>query len=224
MPATADDPGGGSIERFVDTPSGPARVTSATPSGTIRGRLVLGHGAGGQRWTLDLLAVRDAALAARWVVDLVDQPWRVAGARIGPAPAALDAAWLAVIGSVPRRPGVPLVTGGRSAGARVACRTAAASGADAVLAVSFPLHPPGRPERSRGGELAEPGRHGIPVQVVQGGADPFGTPAEIGAVLPPGGALAEVPGPHALERSADAVAAATAVFLEVVLAGSRGVG
>lgn len=196
--------------RHVDTPHGPARVTSGRPRGTAVGRLVLGHGAGGLRWTRDVLAVREAALAAGWAVDLVDQPWRVAGARVGPAPSALDAAWLPVLAAVPRRRGVPLVVGGRSAGARVACRTAADVGADAVLALSFPLHPPGRPDRSRAEELAAPGRHGIPVHVVQGRTDPFGTPEELRAALPPAGTVDEVSGPHALERSASAVAAVVA--------------
>ncbi|MGL5930481.1 MAG: alpha/beta family hydrolase, partial [Dermatophilaceae bacterium] len=88
-------------ERLVDTPHGPARVTSTSPDDAL-GRLVLGHGAGGLRWTPDVLAVRDAVVGAGWAVDLVDQPWRVAGKRVGPRPAALDEAWLAVLATVPR--------------------------------------------------------------------------------------------------------------------------
>jgi predicted alpha/beta-hydrolase family hydrolase len=202
------------VEHLVETPLGPARLTRTLPEGGTGGRLVLGHGAGGLRWTEDVLAVRDAAAARGWVVDLVDQPWRVAGRRVGPAPAALDAAWLAVLeGAPPGEGSGPLVLGGRSAGARVACRTAAVLGADAVLALSFPLHPPGRPERSRADELARPSVHGIPVHVVQGRADPFGTPAEVRSVLPPGATVAEVPGNHSLGRAATAVAAAAATFL-----------
>ncbi|HET7762584.1 MAG TPA: alpha/beta family hydrolase [Phycicoccus sp.] len=179
------------------------------------GRLVLGHGAGGLRWTDDVVAARDAAVAAGWVVDLVDQPWRVAGKRVGPGPAALDAAWRAVLAASTAVPG-PLVVGGRSAGARVACRTAAEVGAAAVLALSFPLHPPGRPERSRAEELAAPAAAGLAVHVVQGRTDPFGAPAEVRAVLPAGAHLTEVDGAHSLERSAAAVAAAVAAALATV--------
>ena len=91
--------------------------------------------------------------------------------------------------------------------ARVACRAAAEVKADAVLALSFPLHPPGRPERSRGEELREPGRHGIPVHVIQGASDTFGTPEEVREILT-GAAVHEVPGTHSLERSAALVARA----------------
>lgn len=196
-------------ERLVGTPQGPARTTTTDPAGAPVGTLVLGHGAGGLRWTLDVLAVRDVMLGAGWRVVLVDQPWRVAERRIGPRPAALDEAWLPVLADVAQRAGGGrLVTGGRSAGARVACRTAAAVGVDAVVCLSFPLHPPGRPERSRAPELAEPAAAGIAVHVVQGSTDPFGTPDEVEAVLPPLATLDRVPGPHSLGRVADRVAAA----------------
>lgn len=201
-------------ERQVPTPEGPARTTTSVPGARAAGTLVLGHGAGGLRWTQDVLAVRDAALAAGWLVVLVDQPWRVAGRRVGPAPPALDRAWLAVLDSLgnPALEG-RLVVGGRSAGARVACRTAAAVGADAVVALSFPLHPPGRPERSRAQELARPAGDGIPVHVVQGRTDPFGTPAEVSAVLPPGATLDLVTGAHSLGGAAAQVAAAVVARL-----------
>lgn len=197
----------GPVERLVPTPHGPARTTTTAPDGPPAGTLVLGHGAGGLRWTLDVQAVRDVMLGAGWRVVLVDQPWRVAGKRLGPRPPALDEAWLPVLEDV-RTDHVdgPLVTGGRSAGARVACRTAVAVRADAVLCLSFPLHLPGKPERSRVDELAEPAAAGIPVHVVQGTTDAFGTPAEVGAVLPPGATLDVVPGAHSLGRSADRVA------------------
>lgn len=199
---------------LVETPDGPARSTVTQPDGIPVGLLALGHGAGGLRWTDDVTASRDAAVDAGWAVALVDQPWRVAGRRIGGRPASLDRAWLAVLPTLARyRPNEgPLVVGGRSAGARVACRTAAEVGASAVLALSFPLHPPGRPERSRGEELREPGRHGIPVHVIQGASDAFGTPDEVREVLT-GAAVHEVPGTHSLERSAALVATAVTAAL-----------
>ena len=90
---------------------------------------MLGHGAGGLRWTLDVLATREAAVAAGWPVVLVDQPWRVAGSKVGPAPPSLDRAWLPVLAALATDLGPgPLVVGGRSAGARVACRTASRGG------------------------------------------------------------------------------------------------
>ncbi|WP_254187591.1 alpha/beta family hydrolase [Micromonospora sp. WMMB482] len=136
--------------------------------------LVLGHGAGGDVDAPDLTAVRDAVLAAGAGVALVTQPYRVAGRR-APAPAGhLDEAWTAVLADLRRRaPGVRhWVVGGRSSGARVACRTAATVGAAGVVALAFPLHPPGRPERSRAGELLT----GLPTLVVNGDRDPFGVP------------------------------------------------
>ena len=194
--------------RLVDTPLGPARTTTTRPNGIPAGALVLGHGAGGLRWTLDVLATRDAAAAAGWVVVLVDQPWRVAGKKLGPPPPALDRAWLPVLTALAPELGTgPLVVGGRSAGARVACRTAADVGASAVVALSFPLHPPGKPESSRALELAAPSAHGIAVHVVQGRTDPFGTPAEVEAVLPPGATLDVVTGAHSIGGAAPAVAA-----------------
>jgi uncharacterized protein len=194
--------------RLVDTSLGPARVTTTRPDGIPAGALVLGHGAGGLRWTLDVLAVRDAAVAAGWAVVLVDQPWRVALKKLGPAPASLDVAWLPVLAALAPELGAgPLVVGGRSAGARVACRTAAAVGARAVVALSFPLHPPGQPAKSRAAELAMPSAHGIPVHVVQGRTDPFGTPAEVEAVLPPEATLDVVTGAHSIGGSAHLVAA-----------------
>ena len=202
-PATGVSP----EERLVETPLGPARATLTRPPGIPTGALVLGHGAGGLRWTLDVLATREAAVAAGWVVALVDQPWRVAGSKVGPAPPSLDRAWLPVLAALAADLGPgPLVVGGRSAGARVACRTAAAVGARAVVALSFPLHPPGKPESSRAAELAMPSADGIPVHVVPGRTDPFGTPAEVEAVLPPGATLDVVTGAHSIGGSAAAVA------------------
>src|SRR5690348_6607660 len=141
-------------ELEIDTPHGPARAHVHGKRGTA-GALVLGHGAGGGVGARDLVAATDAGLAAGLRVVLVEQPYRVAGRR-SPAPAAqLDAAWIAVVAELRRRRVIAggLIVGGRSAGARVACRTAGDTGAAAVLCLAFPLHPPGRPEKSRLQEL-----------------------------------------------------------------------
>ncbi len=194
---------------LVDTSVGPAGVTRSP--GT-RGSIVLGHGAGGLRWTADLLAVREAAAAAGWASVLVDQPWRIAGRRVAAPARTLDLAWLevlATLGELPR----PLIVAGRSAGARVACRTAQEVNADGVLCVAFPLHPPGKPGTSRADELISPAAHGIPVQVIQGSTDPFGSPAEVRAAAQGVDiAVTEVTGPHSLERVAADVAAASAAW------------
>ncbi|PZG23614.1 alpha/beta hydrolase [Micromonospora craterilacus] len=158
---------------IIGTPRGPARVDLDTPVGPARALLALGHGAGGGVDAPDLLALRDGAVAAGLVVARVTQPYRVAGRR-APAPAGhLDEAWSTVLAVLRDRcPGLPVVVGGRSSGARVACRTATAVAAAGVVALAFPLHPPGRPERSRAGELAT----GVPTLVVNGDRDPFGLP------------------------------------------------
>ncbi len=142
--------------------------------------LVLGHGASGGVDAPDLLAVRDAAVAGGLAVARVLQPYRVQGRR-APAPAGqLDVAFIEAVAAVRRRvrTKVPLVVGGRSSGARVAARTAGSLGAAGVLALAFPLHPPGKPGSSRAGEL-DPHR---PTLVVNGDADPFGVPEPVGAV------------------------------------------
>jgi predicted alpha/beta-hydrolase family hydrolase len=144
----------------------------------VRSLLVLGHGAGGGVDAPDLLAVRTAALAASVAVVRITQPYRVAGRR-APAPAhQLDAAWIAAVKTVARQ-GIPLIVGGRSSGARVACRTAVALGAAGIVALAFPLHPPGRPEKSRAEELET----GVPTLVLNGDRDPFGIPAAGGSVV-----------------------------------------
>jgi predicted alpha/beta-hydrolase family hydrolase len=194
-----------------DTPLGPAQVLTDGPDRSAVGSLVLGGGAGGGVDAPDLTAVTAAAAGAGWRVLRVEQPWRVAGGRIAPAPARLDVGWTAVLerlradGQLTGR----LVLGGRSAGARVACRTAAAQGADGVLALAFPLHPPGRPERSRAAELtAVP----VPVLVVQGERDPFGGPAEVAAAAPTATVRA-VAGDHSLSRDLAALAVAVVPWL-----------
>jgi predicted alpha/beta-hydrolase family hydrolase len=171
--------------KSVETPAGVARITWRTAD---HPRLVLavGHGAGGGIEARDLQALADSLPRLGVSVALVEQPWRVAGKKVAPAPRTLDTGWRAVWPAL-LTPGLPVVSGGRSAGARVACRTAAELGARGVLALSFPLHPPGRPEKSRLAELLGPG---LPTLVVQGGNDPFGKPSEF-----PTGAfeLTEVP-------------------------------
>ncbi|WP_446216751.1 alpha/beta hydrolase family protein [Micromonospora sp. IBHARD004] len=171
----------------IDTPRGPARVDTDLPTGPVITALVLGHGAGGGVDAPDLLAVRDSVTAAGVAVVRVTQPYRVAGRR-APAPAGhLDEAWTAVLAALrERHPTVSdWVVGGRSSGARVACRTATAVGASGIVALAFPLHPPGRPERSRADELAT----GLPTLVVNGDRDPFGVPEPgpgVEVVLRPG--------------------------------------
>jgi predicted alpha/beta-hydrolase family hydrolase len=198
----------------VDTPLGPARVLAVEPPADVVGTLVLGHGAGGGAEAPDLVAVGEAAAAAGWRVLRVEQPWRVAGRRVAPAPARLDVAWTAVLDRLLQdgRLDGPLVLGGRSAGARVACRTAGAVGAAAVLALAFPLRPPGRPERTRADELTGAG---VPLLVVQGERDAFGGPEEVAAGLAgrPDASVHGVPGDHSLKQNPSLVAAAAVHWL-----------
>lgn len=156
-----------------ETDAGTARVTWHRAK---RPRLVLAvsHGAGGGIEARDLQALARVLPGHGVSVALVEQPWRVAGKKVAPAPKTLDTGWRGVWPAL-AAPGLPVISGGRSAGARVACRTAAELGAVAVLALSFPLHPPGRPEKSRAEELLGAG---VPTLVVQGARDPFGRPAE----------------------------------------------
>ncbi|GAA2682248.1 alpha/beta hydrolase family protein [Actinoplanes palleronii] len=166
-----------SSEKTVETPRGPARVRVTEPAGPAHSQLFLGHGAGGGVDAPDLTAVHDAAVAAGVRVLLVTQPYRVAGRR-APAPAGhLDEAWTAVVRAMVV-PHLPLIVGGRSSGARVASRTATLLDAAGVLALAFPLHPPGKPEKSRAGELDA----AVPTCVVNGDRDPFGVPEAGGAV------------------------------------------
>ncbi|HET9519387.1 MAG TPA: alpha/beta family hydrolase [Actinoplanes sp.] len=162
------------------TPRGPAGIQITDPAGPPAALLVIGHGAGGDVDAPDLQAVRAAAASAGVRVALVTQPYRMAG-RKAPAPTGqLDEAWISVVRHLTAQPGppLPLICGGRSSGARVACRTAEELTAAGVLALAFPLHPPGRPERSRAGELPA----AVPTLVVNGDRDPFGIPTATGAV------------------------------------------
>ncbi len=159
----------------VDTPAGLAWVELDRPR-SAPALLVLTHGAAGGIHSADVVAIRNAAVAAGVAVALVTQPFRVAGRRTPPVPRVQDQAWVAILAALRRRVRrTPIVVGGRSNGARVACRTAAETGAIAVVALAFPLHPPGRPDKSRLEELQRPT---VPVLVVQGDRDPFGMPPE----------------------------------------------
>ncbi|MEU4171139.1 alpha/beta family hydrolase [Streptomyces sp. NPDC026665] len=173
------------MSETIETEAGTARITWHRAAGA---RLVLAvsHGAGGGIEARDLRALAEVLPSHGVSVALVEQPWRVAGKKVAPAPKTLDVGWRGVWPALAEQ-GLPVVSGGRSAGARVACRTAVELGAAAVLALSFPLHPPGRPEKSRAAELLGAG---VPTLVVQGGNDPFGRPEE----FPPGSyELIEVP-------------------------------
>jgi len=208
------------VTRTVDvaTPQGPARLHLHDPDSPPRGLLVLGHGAGGGIQAPDLVAVAVAAQGAGWLVARMEQPWRVAGGRVAPAPSRLDAAWiptLAALADLVGRAGGgggPLVVGGRSAGARVACRTAATVAADGVVCLAFPLHPPGRPERSRLAELAGAAER-VPVLAVQGRRDAFGRSEELRDVAPPKVTVVAVDGDHGLAAGAGAAGSAVAAWL-----------
>ncbi|MGW2704339.1 alpha/beta hydrolase family protein [Streptomyces sp. NPDC001340] len=170
---------------IVETDAGTARITWHRAK-KARLVLALSHGAGGGIEARDLRALAQVLPGHGVTVALVEQPWRVAGRKVAPAPKTLDTGWRGIWPALAGM-ALPVISGGRSAGARVACRTATELGAHAVLALSFPLHPPGRPERSRADELLGAG---VPTLVVQGGNDPFGKPEEF-----PEGAyeLVEVP-------------------------------
>jgi hypothetical protein len=194
----------------VDTPHGLAHV-HLHPAREPRAALVLGHGAGGGVTAPDLLAVRDAALSEDVAVALVEQPYRVAGRR-SPAPAhQLDTAWTAVAEHLRADAlrGLALVVGGRSSGARVACRTAGATGAAGVLCLAFPLRPPGRATASS--RLPELEQVVVPTLVVQGARDPFG--------VPPAGerrTVVQVEGDHSLRTDRKTIVAAVRAWLPTV--------
>jgi predicted alpha/beta-hydrolase family hydrolase len=194
----------------AETPHGRANA-HLHPVVGARAALVLGHGAAGGVTSRDLVAVTDVARAEGLSVALVEQPYRVAGRR-SPAPAhQLDAAWTAVVDHLlaDELRGLPLVVGGRSSGARVACRTAAATGAVGVLCLAFPLEPPQRPGKATSPRrLHELDGVGVPTLVVQGARDRFGIP-------PPGShrTVVEVQGDHSLRTDLQAVAAAVRAWL-----------
>ena len=202
----------------VDTPHGRAQAHLQLVE-RPRGALVLGHGAGGGVSAPDLATAADVAISEGLAVALVEQPYRVAGRRSPASASRLDAAWSAVVQHLcaGELEGLPLVAGGRSLGARVACRTAGALGAVGVLCLAFPLQPPrrraGTPAPSRLHELDEVP---VPTLVVQGERDPFGMPPAA-----PLRTVARVPGDHGLKADLDAVGAAVRAWLPGVVARAR---
>jgi uncharacterized protein len=196
----------------ISTVAGPARVELDDTSAASF-LFVLTHGAGGGVRTADLLAASRAAVTLGGAVARVLQPYRVRGAKAPGSPDRQDAAWLEIVAELRKRyAGVPLIQGGHSNGARVACRTAAAAGARAVVALAFPLHPPGRPQISRAEELLAAGTD---VLVVNGENDPFGVPGPT-----PLTTVVVLPGEtHALAKDPAAVGAAVGAWLTEMLAG-----
>ena len=172
----------------VDTEAGVGRWQVDRPARPAWVRLLLGHGAGGGVNAHDIACLSAALPHFGVEVCRFEQPWRVAGGKVAGPPAGLDAAWVTALAAV-TRDSLPLVVGGRSAGARVACRTAKATGAVAVLTLAFPLHPPGRPERSRADEIPD-----LPMLAVQGGRDAFGGGEELRPHLRKRQQLLEIPG------------------------------
>lgn len=193
----------------IETPHGPARVEIGSGSGA--GTLVLGHGAGGGTLAPDLRAAGAVARDLGWSVVYVEQPYRVAGRR-APAPARqLDAAWLAVLAALRDveviGPG-PLVVGGRSSGARVACRTAEEGAATGALCLAFPLHPPGKADDPTKTRLPELDAVTVPVLIVQGESDPFGMPPTA-----PSREVVRLRGNHSLRSDIPGVRSAVASWL-----------
>ena len=190
----------------IDTPQGPARA-HLHAAARAAGAVILGHGAGGGVGTRDLAVVTEAAREEGFSVALVEQPYVVAGRRSSPPANRLDEAWIAVVDHLWEHElkDLPQIVGGRSAGARVACRTADATGAVGVLCLAFPVHPPGKPEKTRMEELDAVQ---LPVLVVQGTSDPFGMPT-----TGPRRTVVEVAGNHSLDKDLDAVAAAVREWL-----------
>jgi uncharacterized protein len=199
----------------VDTPHGPANVHLHVVE-QPRAALVLGHGAGGGIAAPDLTTASDAARGQSISVALVEQPYRVAGRRSPPPAAQLDTAWIAVIARLRERElaGLPLVVGGRSSGARVACRTVVATGAIGVLCLAFPLRPPRRSGAADApSRLHELDAVALPTLVVQGARDPFGIPP-----AGPNRTVVQVAGDHSLRTDLHAVAGAIDRWLVDVLA------
>jgi hypothetical protein len=205
-------------EVTIDTPRGPARAHLSFPdhAGTAAAALIMGHGAGGGVGAPDLQAARGAALAGGCAVALVEQPYRVAGRRAPPPAPHLDEAWTAVVARLGAHEldGLPLVTGGRSMGARVACRTAAATASIGVVCLAFPLQPPQRANATKPSptRLPELDAVAVPTLVVQGINDRFGMPPSR-----PSRSVIQVPGDHGLKADLPAVQAAVAQWLAALL-------
>ncbi len=185
----------------IETAAGDAEVEIDREAGD-RFLLLLTHGSGGGVEAGDLLAVRDRAVALGGVVARVIQPYRVAGRRAPGSATVQDAAWLEIVSALREQaPGRPLIQGGRSNGARVACRTAVEADAKGVLALSFPLHPPGKPEKTRREELLAASAH-TDVVVINGERDPFGIPDSADAAE-----VKVIPGqPHSFRSGFDLIA------------------
>jgi len=197
----------------IMTESGAARAELEGVGAAVRFLLVLTHGSGGSPGSPDLLAVRDAALGIGGLVARVTQPYRVRGARAPGSAIRQDAAWAEIMAVLTAEaPGVPVVQGGRSNGARVACRTAGAVGARAVIALAFPLRPPGSAQ-DRVAELQAARAAGAAVLVVNGASDPFGIPGSQDADR-----IVVVPGEtHSLKGHRAVIADAVAQWLPTVL-------
>ncbi len=198
----------------IETPHGLARAHLTKVRGAV-GAVVLGHGAGGGVGSRDLVAAAEVAQAEKFSVALVEQPYRVAGRR-SPAPAhQLDAAWIAVVAHLRAKAlkGLPIVCGGRSSGARVACRTAADTGAAGVLCLAFPLRPPRRATATKDPPSRQDELDGVavPVLVVQGTGDPFGMPAP-----GPSRTVVQVAGNHSLRTDLESVRVAVREWLAQV--------
>ena len=192
----------------IMTSAGPASVVLKKQARRPAFLAVLTHGAGGTPDTPDVLAVRDAVLAMGAVTALVTQPYRVRGARAPGSAARQDAAWAEIVAAL-NEAALPLLQGGRSNGARVACRTARETGAKAVIALAFPLHPPGQPAKSRDDELRSAGTS---VLVLNGDRDPFGVPEPDDAT-----SVVVLPGEtHALSKNPSAISEAVAGWLGTI--------
>jgi predicted alpha/beta-hydrolase family hydrolase len=192
----------------IETPQGVARAHIKAAE-QPRAALVLGHGAGGGVAAPDLVAAAGVALDERITVALIEQPYRVAGRKSPPRAEKLDEAWLAIVAQLPLD-GLPLITGGRSSGARVACRTAHATGAIGVLCLAFPLVPPGnRPSRQPELDAVE-----VPVLIVQGENDSFGMPEPAGRRT-----VARIKGTHALKSDVNGLREAVRTWLGQLCAG-----
>jgi len=198
----------------LDTPHGPARAHLHSAK-EPRAAVLLGHGAAGGVEAPDIVTAAEAAHSEGITVALIEQPYRVAGRRSPPRPAQLDAAWVAVVECLRagELAGLRLIVGGRSMGARVACRTAEATGAVAVLCLAFPLEPPRRAAKPPQSRLSELDVVTVPTLVIQGERDRFGMP-------PPGPSreVVMVPGDHSLKADLEAVGAAVRAWLSGVVA------
>lgn len=208
MPAVLGRGGGYRCGVRLETSAGPAEIELDKPRGASF-LLLLTHGSGGGVEARDLLEVRERALELGGAVARVVQPYRVAGRRAPGSAIKQDAAWLEIVAALRKKVrGVPLIQGGRSNGARVVCRTATVVEAKGVLALSFPLHPPGKPEKTRREELLAASQ-AVDVVVINGERDPFGIPDAVDAAE-----VKIIPGqPHSFRTGFDVIGETAAVWL-----------